>query len=71
MNLLPIPVLDGGHLMFFGIEVVLRRPLPLRVREIAHIVGMAILFGLMLLAFKNDVEKRWDVIVGQLRELVG
>jgi len=71
LNLLPIPVLDGGHLMFFGIEVVLRRPLPLRVREIAHIVGMAILFGLMLLAFKNDVEKRWDVIVGQLRELVG
>lgn len=71
LNLLPIPVLDGGHLMFFTIEGVLRRPIPLRVREIAHIVGMAILFGLMMLAFKNDVEKRWDVIVGQIRELVG
>jgi regulator of sigma E protease len=71
INLLPIPVLDGGHLMFFSIEALLRRPLPLRVREIAHIVGMAILFGLMVLAFKNDVEKRWDVIVGQIREIVG
>lgn len=70
-NLLPIPLLDGGHLMFFALEGLLRRPLPLRVRELAHIVGMAILLGLMALAFKNDVEKRWDVIVGQVRELVG
>lgn len=57
-NLLPIPVLDGGHLMFFALEGVLRRPLPLRVRELLHVVGMAILLGLLLLAFKNDVEKR-------------
>jgi regulator of sigma E protease len=71
LNLLPIPVLDGGHLMFFAIEGIIRRPLPLRVREVAHIVGMAILFGLMALAFKNDVEKRWDVIIGQIRELIG
>ncbi len=71
LNLLPIPVLDGGHLMFFVIEGVMRRPLPLRVREVAHIVGMAILLGLMALAFKNDVERRWDVIVGQFKELIG
>jgi regulator of sigma E protease len=70
-NLLPIPALDGGHFMFFTIEGVLRRPVPLRVREIAHIFGMAVLVGLIVLAFKNDVEKRWDVIVGQVRELVG
>ena len=59
-NLLPIPVLDGGHLLFFVIEGVLRRPLPMRMRELAHVVGMAILVGLTLLAFKNDLEKRWD-----------
>ena len=69
LNLLPIPVLDGGHLMFFGLEAVLRRPLPLRVREVAHIIGMGILLLLMAVAFKNDVEKRWDVIVGQVKEL--
>jgi regulator of sigma E protease len=64
-NLLPIPVLDGGHLLFFLIEGVLRRPLPLRARELMHIVGMGILLCLMLLAFKNDVERRWDGMVGQ------
>jgi regulator of sigma E protease len=70
-NLLPIPVLDGGHLMFLAVETVLRRPLPLRVREIAHIVGMTIVISLMAVAFKNDLEKRWDVLVGQVRELTG
>ena len=59
-NLLPIPVLDGGHFLFFLIEGVLRRPLPLRAREVLHLVGMGVLIGLMLLAFKNDVERRWD-----------
>lgn len=71
LNLLPIPVLDGGHLMFFALEGIMRRPLPLRVREVLHIVGMAILFGLMALAFKNDVERRWDVIVTHVREIIG
>src|SRR5262249_15479932 len=40
LNLLPIPVLDGGHLLFFAIEGVLRRPLPLRAREVASLVGI-------------------------------
>jgi len=64
-NLLPIPVLDGGHLFFLLLEGLLRRRLPLRVRELSHIVGMGILLALMVLAFKNDLEKRWDVISGQ------
>lgn len=71
LNLLPIPVLDGGHLMFFAIEGILRRPVPMRVREVAHIAGMAVLLVLMGIAFKNDVEKRWDVIAGQIGELTG
>jgi regulator of sigma E protease len=70
-NLLPIPVLDGGHLMFFAIEGILRHPLPLRVREVASLVGMSFLVLLMGIAFKNDVDRRWDVIVGQFRELFG
>lgn len=70
INLLPIPVLDGGHLLFFAFEAVLRRPLPLRVRELASLAGLVLLFALMGIAFKNDVERRWDVIQGQLRELV-
>lgn len=70
INLLPIPVLDGGHLLFFALEAVSRKPLPLRVREIASLMGLLVLFALMGIAFKNDVERRWDVIQGQLRELV-
>ncbi len=71
INLLPIPVLDGGHLLFFGFEAVLRKPLPLRVREILSLAGLVILVVLMGVAFKNDVERRWEVIQGQVRELVG
>ncbi len=63
-NLLPIPVLDGGHLFFLAVEGILRRRVPLRIRELSHIVGMAILVSLMVLAFKNDIEKRWDAITG-------
>jgi len=69
INLLPIPVLDGGHLLFFLFEAARRRPLPLRVREVASLVGMVMLVLVMLVAFKNDVERRWDVIVLQVREL--
>ncbi len=71
LNLLPIPVLDGGHLMFFAVEALLRRPIPLRIREISHLVGMSLVILLMAMAFKNDVERRWDVIVDQFKELVG
>jgi regulator of sigma E protease len=70
INLLPIPVLDGGHLLFFVFEAARRRPLPMRAREVASLAGMIMLVLLMLVAFKNDVERRWDVIVTQVRELL-
>jgi regulator of sigma E protease len=70
INLLPIPVLDGGHLLFFLFEAARRRPLPLRIREVASLAGMLVLMMLMLVAFKNDVERRWDVIVTQVREIL-
>jgi regulator of sigma E protease len=55
LNLLPIPVLDGGHLMMFFIEFVTRRPLTLRTRQIATSVGMTFVLMLMALALFNDV----------------
>ncbi len=70
LNLLPIPVLDGGHIMFFILEGAMRRPLPMRVREVAHIMGMAVLFMLIVIAFKNDVERKWEAITGQVAELL-
>jgi regulator of sigma E protease len=55
MNLLPIPVLDGGHIAQAMLEGVTRRPLSVRAREIANIVGLILLFTLMLFVFKNDI----------------
>ncbi|MGH7785889.1 MAG: RIP metalloprotease RseP [Candidatus Binatia bacterium] len=55
LNLLPIPILDGGHLLFFLVEAVMRRPLDIRHREIAQQVGLVILLGLMAFAFYNDI----------------
>lgn len=70
INLLPIPVLDGGHLVFFLFEGIRRKPLSIRTREIASLVGMSVLMLLMLLAFKNDVARKWDTIKAQAKELV-
>jgi regulator of sigma E protease len=55
MNLLPIPVLDGGHLAACLVEWVTRRPLSIRTREVANLVGIVLLVVLMLFVFKNDI----------------
>jgi regulator of sigma E protease len=55
MNLLPIPVLDGGHVVASLVEQVTRRPLSMRVREVATYVGLVLLGLLMILAFHNDI----------------
>jgi regulator of sigma E protease len=59
LNLLPIPVLDGGHLAFFAAEAVLRRPVSIRSREVAQQVGIFLLICLMLYAFRNDIVNVW------------
>jgi regulator of sigma E protease len=55
LNLLPIPILDGGHLVFFAIEGISGKPLSLKKREIAQQVGMFILIMLMVFVFYNDI----------------
>ena len=62
LNLFPIPVLDGGHLMLFGIETVTGRPLTMRQRQLAQQVGLFILGLLMLVVFYNDIAR----LVGEL-----
>jgi regulator of sigma E protease len=58
LNLLPIPILDGGHLLFSLIEWLRGKPVSLRKRELAQQVGMVLLVGLMVFAFYNDIF-RW------------
>ena len=55
LNFLPIPVLDGGHLMFFTIEMITRRPVSIKVREIAQQIGIFLLISLMIFVIFNDI----------------
>jgi regulator of sigma E protease len=57
LNLLPVPMLDGGHLFFFAIEAVLGRPLSVRKRELAQQVGFFLLALLMVFAVYNDIQR--------------
>ncbi len=55
LNILPIPLLDGGHLLFFGIEAIRRKPLNEKVLVVAQKVGLALLVALMVFALYNDI----------------
>jgi regulator of sigma E protease len=57
LNILPIPALDGGHLVFVLIEGVIRREIPLKVRLAAQQVGIVLLLGFMIFVFYNDFSK--------------
>jgi regulator of sigma E protease len=55
LNLLPVPVLDGGHLLFFVIEAIMGKPLSMKKREVAQQVGLFLLILLMVFVFYNDI----------------
>jgi len=65
INLLPVPILDGGHLLFFMIEAVIRRPVTGKIRQVATQMGLLFIVFLMALVFYNDiyriVTKGWDL----------
>lgn len=57
INLLPVPVLDGGHLVFYGIEAIRGKPVQPKVQEYAFFIGMICVLGLMLLSTWNDLSR--------------
>jgi len=61
LNLLPIPVLDGGHLVFYTIEAIKGSPLSLRKMEIAQQVGLVVLMSLMVFALFNDFTRLFGI----------
>jgi regulator of sigma E protease len=68
LNLLPIPILDGGQALIYSIEGIKRSPVSLRTREIAAQVGFALLVMLMGRAFWNDLTPFWSQFVRWLSE---
>lgn len=57
MNLLPVPVLDGGHILFYTIELIRGKPLSERFQELGLRLGLTLMLGLMVLAFFNDITR--------------
>ncbi|MGP1609667.1 MAG: RIP metalloprotease RseP, partial [Burkholderiales bacterium] len=57
LNLLPIPVLDGGHLFYYAIEGIIRRPVPRRIQEWSMQFGVLVVAGIMFLAIYNDLNR--------------
>ena len=55
INLLPVPMLDGGHVLVFAIEAIRRKPLSMRARERVQLAGLAVVGLITLLALRNDV----------------
>ena len=64
LNLLPIPVLDGGHLLFYSLEIIMRRPVSPRMRQLSTRLGLAFLIALMLLATVNDIRRQLSFLNG-------
>jgi len=56
-NLLPVPALDGGRLLFVLIELIIRRPIPQKYESIIHAVGLVLLLGLIAAVTFNDIFK--------------
>lgn len=60
LNLLPVPVLDGGHIVFLTIEAIIRRPISPKAKVIIQQIGMALIIALMLFVIINDIRRVWQ-----------
>jgi len=57
LNLLPIPILDGGHLFYYAVEAIIRRPVPRKIQDWGMQLGVTLVAGIMFLAIYNDINR--------------
>ena len=57
LNILPVPVLDGGHLLLLGLEIVRGKPLSIRQMEVVQQVGLSLILLLMVIVIRNDLAR--------------
>ncbi len=67
LNLLPVPILDGGQLAFLALESVRRKPFASSVRDVASIIGVVLLLTLTVVSVRNDLSRRWDDVLRDAR----
>ncbi len=70
LNLLPIPLVDGGHLLFLAIEAIKREPVSLRTRQVAAYIGMSFLGLLFVVVMKNDTQRALPDVIDWARKLM-
>lgn len=71
LNLIPLPILDGGQLLFYTIEAIIGRPLPLKIREYIHIVSWLFVLGLMLYLSVYDIARIAHPYVEHVKHFLG
>ncbi len=71
LNLIPLPILDGGQLLFYTIEAILGRPLPLKIREYVHITSWIFVLGLMVYLSVYDVARIAHPYIGHAKQFLG
>ncbi len=71
LNLLPIPIFDGGNALLYSVEGIKRSPLSLRTREVVQTIGFTFIVFLMGLAFWNDISRHWSTLVEWMNRAVG
>ena len=64
LNLFPVPMLDGGHLVFYAYEAIAGKPMGERAQEVGYRIGFALIFGLFIFATSNDLIHRLALFGG-------
>ncbi len=71
LNLIPLPILDGGQLLFYTIEAIIRRPLPLKIREYIHIASWILVLGLVLYLSVHDIARLASPYIETMKQFMG
>ncbi len=71
LNLIPLPILDGGQLLFYTIEAIIRRPLPIKIREYIHMASWLLVLGLILYLSVYDVLRLANPYIENIKQFFG
>ncbi len=71
LNMVPLPILDGGQLLFYTIEAIIRRPIPIKIKESIHIGSWLLIMGLILYLSLFDIAKIANPYIEAIKQLIG